>query len=117
VTIEIQRVELRRTDVTVPSEEEVRAGRLRAARCAEVKLKVTAITLAWLVSVAMLLGWGLANKGRDDVTNATAALVAIVLPFVSAVIATRNRMPLLGGVYVVVTLLMVFPALGIVQGG
>ena len=115
MTIEIERVALGRTDVTVPSAEEEQADRRQAAVRAEVKLKVTALTLAWVVSVAMLLGWGLANMGPDDGTNATAALLGIVLPFVCAVLGTRHRMPLLGGVYVVITLLMVFPAVWMLQ--
>ena len=69
------------------------------------------------MSVSLLVGWGLANPGRNDGTNAAAALLTIVLPFLGAVIATRNRMPVLGGCYVVMTLVMVFPALGIVRGG
>jgi hypothetical protein len=39
--------------------------------------------------------------------------VAVVLPFVAAVIATKNGYVWLGGAYVVLTLAMVLPALGI----
>ena len=111
----MEREALRRTDVTVPSPAEERADRRRAAMRAEVKLRVIALTLAWVVSMAMLLGWGLANQGPNEGTNATAALVGIVLPFVCAVLGTRHRMPVLGGGYAVVTLLMVFPGLWVLQ--
>ena len=116
MTIEIERVDLRRTDVTVPSVSEEQTSRRQAVIRGEVKRKVTALTLGWLVLVAMLLGWGLANKGPNEGTNAMAALCAIVLPFVCAVMATRHRMTLLGTVYVVLTLLMVFPAAYLLQG-
>jgi hypothetical protein len=108
---------VRRTDVTVPDPGEEQADRREAARRAEVALRIIAVTLAWLVSVSMLIGWGVANPGRDRGTNAAAALLTVLLPFVSAVTATRNRMPVLATCFVVVTLVMVFPALGIVRGG
>jgi hypothetical protein len=108
---------VRRLDVTVPEPGEEEAARLEAARRAEVGLRVVAVTLAWLVSVSLLVGWGVANEGRDEGTNAAAALLTVVLPFVGAVIATRSRMPVLATCYTVATLVMVFPALGIVRGG
>jgi hypothetical protein len=108
---------VRRTDVTIPEPGEEAAALREAARRADVALRVVAVTLGWLVSVSMLIGWGVANRGRDPGTNATAALLTVLLPFVSAVIATRNRMPVLATCFVVVTLVMVFPALGIVRGG
>jgi hypothetical protein len=117
VTLHEGPVRVRRTDVTVRTAEEERADRREAARRADVTLRVIAVTLAWLVSVSLLIGWGLANRGPNNDTNAAAALLTIVLPFVGAVIATRNRMPVLGGCYAVMTLVMVFPALGIVRSG
>jgi hypothetical protein len=118
VTWEISSAPVRRTDVTIRTAAEIEQDARDAARRADVGLKVTAVTLLWLVSVSLLLGFGLTTRDPDR-TNAAAALVAIVLPFVGAVIATRNRMPVLGGVYVVVTLAMatvvvMVPALGIV---
>jgi hypothetical protein len=109
---------VRRTDVMIRSAAEIEQDARDAARRADVGLKVTAVTLLWLVSVSLLLGFGLTTRDPDT-TNVAAALVAIVLPFVGAVIATRNRMPVLGGVYVVVTLavatlVVMVPALGIV---
>ena len=77
----------------------------------EVWLRVVAITLSWLVITSLLIGWGLtgtAGRERD-----VAALLAIVVPFVAAVLATKNGQFRLGGTYVVLTLAMVFPALGI----
>jgi hypothetical protein len=82
-----------------------------AARRQEVALRIVAITLFWLVSLALLIGWGLTGRagGERDV----AALLAIVVPFAAAVIATKNGRFWLGGTYVVLTLAMVLPAMGI----
>lgn len=82
------------------------------ARRTEVALRVTAVTLAWLVIMALLLGWSLATPGPAGGERYLAALVAILLPFVAAVIAVSNTQYRLGGVYVVLTLVMVIPALG-----
>lgn len=82
-----------------------------AARRTDVALRVVAVTLAWLVLLALLLGWGL--TGPAGAERQVAALVAVVLPFVAAVIATKNGYVWLGGAYVVLTLVMVLPALGI----
>ena len=81
------------------------------ARRTEVALQVVAVTLAWLVLLALLLGWGL--TGRAGAERQVAALIAVVLPFVAAVIATRHGYVWLGGAYVVLTLAMVIPAIGI----
>ncbi len=82
-----------------------------ATRRTEIALQVTAITLFWLVSLALLIGWGLTGRagGERDV----AALVAVVVPFTAAVLATRRGHVWVGGAYVVLTLAMVLPALGI----
>jgi len=82
-----------------------------AARRADIALRVVAITLFWLVSLALLIGWGLTGTagGERDV----AALIAIVVPFAAAVIATKHGYVWLGGAYVVLTLAMVLPAMGI----
>jgi hypothetical protein len=82
-----------------------------AARRTDVALRVTAVTLAWLVLLALLLGWGM--TGSAGAERQVAALVAVVLPFVAAVIATKNGHVWLGGAYVVLTLAMVLPAIGI----
>jgi hypothetical protein len=110
-------LEIRRTDVTLRTAAEARREAREAARRTDVVLKVVLVTLSWLVSVSLLVGWGLTGSGRADGTNAAAALLAVLLPFVGAVIATRNRLFVLGGVYVVLTLAMVLPALGIVRAG
>jgi hypothetical protein len=81
-----------------------------SARRTEVALQVVAVTLAWLVLLALLLGWGL--TGPAGAERRVAALVAVVLPFVAAVIATRHGYVWLGGAYVVLTLAMVIPAIG-----
>jgi hypothetical protein len=117
VTLEIERAPLSRTDVTVRSAREVRQDRRAAALRTEVALKVTLVTLVWLVSVSLLLGWGLTGPEKQPGTVLLAALLAVVLPFVGAVIATRHGRYFLGGVYVVLTLAMVLPALSMVRAG
>ncbi|HET6531515.1 MAG TPA: hypothetical protein VFH03_13040 [Actinoplanes sp.] len=82
-----------------------------AVRRQEVALRIVAITLFWLVSLALLIGWGL--TGRPGVERDLAALLAIVVPFAAAVVATKNGRFWLGGTYVVLTLAMVLPAMGI----
>jgi hypothetical protein len=109
--------------ITVTAEEQQPSGfalrvalakledRRETARRTGVVLQVVAITLFWLVSLALLIGWGLTGTagGERDV----AALLAVVVPFVAAVIATRHGRVWVGGAYVVLTLAMVVPALGI----
>jgi hypothetical protein len=85
--------------------------RREARRRTDVALKVTLVTLIWLVSLALLLGWGLTGGAGPE--RQLAALVGVVLPFVAAVIATKNGYVWLGGAYVVLTLAMVLPASGI----
>ena len=81
------------------------------------RLRLTAVTLGWLVTVTLLLGYGLTDPERDSGVFPIAALLTIVLPFVAAVMATRSGRFGLGGAYVVLTLLMVAPAVGITQLG
>ena len=85
--------------------------RRAVARRTEVALQVAAITLFWLVSLALLIGWGM--TGAAGAERDVAALLAVVLPFVAAVIATRHGYVWAGGAYVLLTLVMVVPALGI----
>ena len=80
-------------------------------RRTEIALQIAAITLFWLVSLALLIGWGL--TGPAGAERSVAALVAVVVPFVAAVLATRRGHVWLGGAYVVLTLAMALPALGI----
>jgi hypothetical protein len=117
VTLEIERAPLSRVDVGVRSASEIRADRRAAALRAEVVLKVALVTLVWLVSVSLLVGWGVTGPERQPGVLLTAALLAVVLPFVGAVIATRHGQFFLGGVYVVLTLAMVLPALSLVRAG
>ncbi|HEX5204503.1 MAG TPA: hypothetical protein VFW27_31655 [Actinoplanes sp.] len=74
---------------------------LEAPRRTHLYLKLIAVTLAWLVSVPLLLISGLFD---------TAAFLTLLGPFVAAVIATKNHRFGLGGGYIVLTLLMVLPA-------
>lgn len=117
MTLEIERAPLSRVDVTVRSAQEIRADRRAAALRVQVALKVTLVTLLWLVSVSMLLGWGLTGPEPQPGALLAAALVGVVLPFVGAVIATRHGQFFLGGVYVVLTLAMVLPALSMMRAG
>jgi hypothetical protein len=121
VTSETPRAAVGRTDVTVRTDAEIDRDQREAARRADVALKVAAVTLSWLVSVSLLVGYGLTVRGGAGQTNAAAAAVAILFPFVGAVIATKNRQFVLGGVYVVLTLVtvltlfVVLPALGVAR--
>jgi hypothetical protein len=96
-----------------------RGSRREAARRTEVALWVAAVTLTWLVSVSLLVGWGLTVPKQQGSTGSStaAAVLAVFLPFVAAVIATKNRHFITGGVYVAITLAMVLPALGIARAG
>ncbi|MEU4242192.1 hypothetical protein [Actinoplanes sp. NPDC026619] len=85
------------------------------ARRTHLHLKLTAVTLAWLVTVPLLLLYGLTGHHRgDDIFNA-AAFTTLLGPFAAGVMATRNRRFGLGGAYVVLTLLMVLPAAAITR--
>ena len=117
MTLEIERPSLSRVDVAVRSPSEIRADRRAAALRTEVALKVTLVTLVWLVTVSLLVGWGVTGPERQPGTLLLAALAAVVLPFVGAVIATRIGRYFLGGVYAALTLAMVLPALSLVRAG
>ena len=86
-------------------------------RRTRVTLQVVAVTLAWLVIIPILLIYGLTGRPRDSAVFTLAAFLTVLLPFVGAVIATRSRRFGLGGAYVVLTLLMVIPAVWIVRAG
>lgn len=88
-----------------------REDRREIHRRTEIALQIAAITLFWLVSLALLIGWGLTGPAGGE--RFVAALVAVVVPFVAAVLATRRGHVWVGGAYVVLTLAMVLPALGI----
>jgi hypothetical protein len=117
MTLEAERPVITRVDVTVRTVEEARADAREAKRRTDVALRVALVTLVWLVSIPFLMVWDLTGSARGTAGHALAAVLAVLLPFVCAVIATRNRLFVLGGVYVVVTLAMVLPALGIVRAG
>jgi len=108
-----------RTQVTVRTALEAWREQREDARRREIALRCVLVTLVWLVSVSLLVGWRLTvPAGQDSSTSsAAAAVLAVVLPFVAAVIATKNRQFILGGCYVVLTLAMVLPALAIVRSG
>ncbi len=117
MTLEIERSPLGPRPVAHRTAADIREDRLAAGRRTEAALHVFLVTLIWLVVVPFLLGWGLLGQERQTGTIALAALLAVVLPFLGAVIATRSRLYFTGGVYVVLTLVMVLPAAGIVRAG
>jgi formate hydrogenlyase subunit 4 len=94
-------------------------SRQDAERRTEIALRIALVTLFWIVSVSLLVGWGLTGPKQQGSTGSStlAAVLAVLLPFVAAVIATKNRQFIIGGVYVVITLAMVLPALGIAGAG
>ena len=94
-----------------------RKDRADDVRRARVTLQVVAVTLAWLVIVPILLVYGLTGTHRGHDVFTLAALLNLVLPFAGAVIATRNRRFAIGGFYVVLTLLMIVPAVAIARVG
>jgi hypothetical protein len=105
------------------AKQEARARRedpREAARRTEVNLWVALVTLSWLVSVSMLLGWVLSSPGPlprgGGTATGLASVLIVLLPFVAAVIATKSRRFWLGGGYVVLTLVMVLPAIAIARG-
>jgi len=85
------------------------------ARRTRVHLQVIAVTLAWLVIVPILIVFGLTGRPRGDDVFSLAGYLTLLGPFSAAVIATRARRFGLGGAYVVLTLLMVLPAVAIAR--
>jgi hypothetical protein len=85
------------------------------ARRTQLHLRIIAIMLTWLVTVPILLLFGLTGGRRGDAIFDWAAFCTILGPFLAAVVATKNRRPGLGGIFVVLTLLMVLPAVAIVR--
>lgn len=84
-------------------------NRREAERRIDVALQITAITLFWLVSLALLIGWGMTGTAGGE--RDLAAMLAVLAPFLAAVIATRNGLVWLGGAYVMLTLVMIVPAM------
>ena len=84
-----------------------------AARRTRVRLQILLVTLAWLVSVPLLVVAGLSGRPRHDSIFTLAAVLALLGPFVAAVIATRSQRFGAGAAYIVLTLLMIVPALAI----
>lgn len=117
MTLEIERSPLTRGTMVHRTAQEVREDRRAAARRAEAALHILLVTLLWLVSVPFLLGWGLLGAEPQPGTLFFAALLAVLLPFVGAVIATRSGLYFTGGCYAVLTLVMVLPAISMVRAG
>lgn len=73
------------------------------------------VTLAWLVVVPLVVVYGLIGGKRDGGSFTLAAFLTLLGPFVAAVIGTRNQRFGIGGTYIVLTLLMIFPAIVIAR--
>lgn len=86
-----------------------------AARHTHVTLQVLVVTLAWLVAVPILVGFGLTGEERAGGVLRAAAFLIVLGPFLAAVIGTRNHRFGIGGAYTVLTLLMVLPAVFIAR--
>lgn len=81
-----------------------------------ITLQITTAILAWIVVVPILVVFGLTGTHRDSDVILLAALCTPLGPFVAAVIAVRHRRAS-GGLFVLLTLLMVLPAIWIVRVG
>ena len=91
--------------------------RAEAARRLDLVLRITALTLAWLVTVSLLVGLGIADGarlGQSHPAFVLAAVAAVLLPFSAAGLATRHGEVWIGAAYVVLTLVMMVPAAGLV---
>jgi hypothetical protein len=86
-------------------------------RRTHVTLQVVLVTLAWLVTVPLMVVYGLTGKHHGSDVFTVAALANLVLPFSAAVIATRNERSGVAGFYIVLTLLMILPSLVIGHAG
>jgi hypothetical protein len=86
-------------------------------RRTRVTLLIVTVTLAWLVLVPLLVVYGLTGTRRGEHVFSVAAALTVLLPFIAAVIATRARRFSAGGFYIVLTFLMIVPALAIVRAG
>jgi hypothetical protein len=80
-------------------------------------LQITAVTLAWLVAVPILVVYGLTGTEPGGRVFLVAALLTLVFPFSAAVLATRRQRFGIGAAYIVLTLLMVVPAMAIARAG
>ncbi len=88
-----------------------------AQRRTHVSLQILVVTLTWLVVVPILVGFGLTGEQRNGGVLRFAAFLTVLGPFVAAVMGTRNHRFGIGGVYTVLTLLMVLPAMFIARLG
>jgi len=86
-------------------------------RRTRVQLRVTALTLGWAVIVPLLVGYGVTSPEPGSDALSVAATLTVLLPFIAAVIATHGKRAGIGLAYVVLTLLMVLPAVWVAQLG
>ena len=103
---------------------EVDSGTTRRGRAAT---WAAALTLLWILVVPLLLvlGFGAVfsldgtpnpNAGYGAVLFLVAAAVGLLLPLTVTVIAAGARRPILAGVYLIITALLLIPAAFLVQG-
>ncbi|MCO8270646.1 hypothetical protein M1L60_08545 [Actinoplanes sp. TRM 88003] len=85
------------------------------ARRVRVRRVTTALLVGWAVIVPILVVYGVTGRRHEPEIISIAAALTVGLPFLAAVIATHGRRFGLGGTYVVLTLLMVLPAIWVAQ--
>ncbi len=85
------------------------------ARRLRIRRVVTALTVGWAVIVPILIGYGVTGRENEPEIISIAALLTVMMPFLAAVIATHGRRFGLGSAYVILTLLMVLPAVWVAQ--
>jgi hypothetical protein len=88
-----------------------------ASRRTRVTLRILLVTLAWAVLAPLLVSYGLTVRPRTETIFTAAALLTVLGPFAVAVMATRNQRFGAGALYIVLTLLMIVPALAIARLG
>jgi hypothetical protein len=88
-----------------------------AVRRTQITLQVVVVTLAWLVTVPLLVVYGLTGPRRGHDVFSLAAFLTVLGPFLAAVIGTRNQRFGIGGTYIVLTFLMIVPAIAIAHAG
>ncbi|MBL7254036.1 hypothetical protein [Paractinoplanes lichenicola] len=86
-------------------------------RHTKVGLRCTAILVGWAVIVPILIGYAVTGRQRETEVISIAASLTLLMPFTAAVVATHGRRFGLGAAYVVLTLLMVLPAVWVAQLG
>ena len=89
---------------------------------------VAVLSLLWFVTVPPLVLYGFfaglsfssqpnPDEGKGAVCFVAAGLLTVLLPLIATVVAFGGGRPALGGVYLVLTLLLAVPGVGLTLGG